>query len=317
LRVRAYGAFSIVEDLKQTVAEATLLSDKKKSGMARLNGAETAFGCPRDFMDNRFVYAVVSPRARGLSIGVNFNPDKQCNFDCIYCEVHRSDAPRETQLDVDVMGRELKQTLSFVLAGRLRERPSYRHIPDELLQLRHVSLSGDGEPTLAPNFVEAVQAVVHVRAMGDFPFFKLVLITNATGLDQPQVQQGLKYLTRADEVWAKLDGGTQEYLNKVDRLKFPLEKILSNILLVGRQRPVTIQSLFPSINGEEPSASEIEQFALRLKELKERGAQIPLVQIYSATRPMPNSDCGHLPLKTLSRIAQAVRHVAGLKAEVF
>ena len=47
------------------------------------------------------------------------------------------------------------------------------------------------------------------------------------------------------------------------------------------------------------------------------GAQIPLVQIYSATRPTPNSGCGHLPLKILSRIAQTVRQVAGLKAEVF
>jgi hypothetical protein len=41
------------------------------------------------------------------------------------------------------------------------------------------------------------------------------------------------------------------------------------------------------------------------------------VQIYSATRPTPNSGCGHLPLKTLSRIAHAVRQATGLKAEVF
>jgi hypothetical protein len=54
-----------------------------------------------------------------------------------------------------------------------------------------------------------------------------------------------------------------------------------------------------------------------LRELKAGGAQIPLVQIYSATRPTPNSDCGHLPLKALSRIALAVRQIAGLKAEVF
>src|SRR6185295_1599028 len=152
---------------------------------------------------------------------------------------------------------ELKQTLGFVLAGRLRERPSYRVVPDDLLQLRHVTLSGDGEPTFAPNFVEAMQSIVHVRAMGGFPFFKLVLITNATGLDQPPVQQGLKYLTRSDEIWAKLDGGTQAYLSKVDKSDVPLEKILGNILSLARQRPVIIQSLFPSINGEEPPAQEI------------------------------------------------------------
>jgi wyosine [tRNA(Phe)-imidazoG37] synthetase (radical SAM superfamily) len=264
------------------------------------------------------VYAVVSARARGLSVGVNMNPGKDCNFNCVYCEVHRNGtAPRELILDPEVMAEELKRTLAFVLAGRLRERPWYHALPDELLQLRHVALSGDGEPTFAPNFVEAVQAVVHVRALGGFPFFKMVLITNATGLDQPNVQRGLKYFTRSDEIWAKLDGGTQAYLNKVDRLNVPLEKILSNILLIARQRPTVIQSLFPAINGEEPPLEEIEQYAQRLKELKARGAQIPLVQIYSATRPTPNSGCGHLPLKTLSRIAQTVRQVAGLKAEVF
>ena len=42
-----------------------------------------------------------------------------------------------------------------------------------------------------------------------------------------------------------------------------------------------------------------------------------MVQVYSATRPSSHSDCSHLPLKTLSFIAQTVRNVAGLKAEVF
>ena len=292
-------------------------TEKNRHTPVRIIAPETAFGCPRDFLENRFVYVVVSPRARGLSVGVNMNPDKKCNFDCIYCEVHRNEAPRETALDVKVMAHELKHTLGFVLAGRLHERPTYHTLPDELLQLRHVTLSGDGEPTFSPHFVEAVQAIVHVRAMGVFPFFKLVLITNATGLDQPQVQEGLKHFTKSDEIWAKLDGGTQEYLNKVDKLDVPLEKILGNILTLARQHPVVIQSLFPSINGEEPPPAEIEQYALRLRDLKNAGAQIPLVQIYSATRPTPNSGCGHLPLRTLSRIAGAVRHIAGLKAEVF
>ncbi|HWH68143.1 MAG TPA: hypothetical protein VNT26_02050, partial [Candidatus Sulfotelmatobacter sp.] len=224
--------------------------------------------------------------------------------------------PQE-QLDVDLMAAELKKTLTFVRAGRLRERPWYRSLPDELLQLRHVALSGDGEPTLSPKFAEALQAVVHVRALGGFPFFKLVLITNGTGLDLPHVQQGLKYFTKSDEVWLKLDGGTQAYVNKVNRSDVPLEKVLSNILMLGRQRPVVIQSLFPAIHNEEPPLEEIEQYAQRLSELKTAGANISLVQIYSATRPSASSDCGHLPLKVLSRIAHTVRQSTGLPAEVF
>src|SRR5438045_1410360 len=202
---------------------------------------ETAIGCPRDFLDNRFVYAVVSARARGLSVGVNMNPDKNCNFNCLYCEVHRNGEVRE-QLDVELMAAERRKTLALVRAGRVRERPWYHSLPDELLQLRHVALSGDGEPTLSPKFAESLQAVVHVLALAGFPFFKLVLITNATGLDLAHVQEGLKYFTLSDEIWGKLDGGTQAYLNKVNRSEIPLEKVLANLLLVGRQRPIVIQS---------------------------------------------------------------------------
>jgi wyosine [tRNA(Phe)-imidazoG37] synthetase (radical SAM superfamily) len=307
-----------VEALTAKTAALADLSEKRKKFPDRPYGCqETAFGSPRDFLDNRYVYAVVSARARGLSVGVNMCPDKNCNFQCVYCEVHRNGEPREGHLDVDAMAAELKKTLTFVRGGRLRERPWYRALPDELLQLRHVALSGDGEPTLSPRFAEGLQAVVHVRALSALPFFKLVLLTNATGLDLPHVQQGLKHLTRSDEVWAKLDGGTQAYVNKVNRSSVPLQKILSNILMLGRERPVVIQSLFPAINGEEPPLEEIEQYAHRLLDLKNAGAQISLVQIYSATRPSLNSASGHLPLKVLSRIAQTVRQTTGLTAEVF
>lgn len=277
----------------------------------------TAFGCTRDFLDHRFVYAVISPRARGLSVGVNMNPDRHCNFDCVYCEVDRRKPARELRLDVPVMLVELEQTLELVKSGGLQERPCYQSAPPELLELRHVTLSGDGEPTLCPNFAEAVEGVIHLRARGRFPFFKLVLITNASGLDRPEVAQGLGLFTPRDEVWAKLEAGTQEYMNRVNQPVGSLEDILGKILLLARQRPVIIQSLFPSIHSEAPPASEIEAYVQRLHALKQSGAQIPLVQIYSATRPTPHSECGHLPLRTLSHIAQRVREVTGLKTEVF
>jgi wyosine [tRNA(Phe)-imidazoG37] synthetase (radical SAM superfamily) len=276
---------------------------------------ETAFDRPRDWLGNRFVYAVISSRACGLSLGVNVNPDKKCNFDCAYCEVDRRNAAREHKLDVETMAAELRKTIAFIQAGKLAAQPAFRALPSELLRLRQVALSGDGEPTLAANFVEVVQAVVRVRALGGF--FKIVLYTNGTGLDQPHVLRGLELLTKSDEIWVKLDGGTQALIDKVNHSDVPLEKILSNILLVGRLRPVVIQSLFPAIHGEEPPFEEIREYAQRLKELKAGGAQIAMVQIYSAARPGINSEWGHLPLRVLSQIAQTVRQTAGLRAEVF
>src|SRR5271157_1497298 len=114
--------------------------------------AATAFGCPRNFLDNRIVYTVVSPRARGLSIGINMNPDRYCNFDCVYCEVDRELPALDQKLDVAIMAQELDKTLALVRSGRIREHPAFRGLSEDLLQLRHVAVSGDGEPTLCPNF---------------------------------------------------------------------------------------------------------------------------------------------------------------------
>jgi wyosine [tRNA(Phe)-imidazoG37] synthetase (radical SAM superfamily) len=283
----------------------------------RVAPVATAFGCPRNFLDNRFVYTVLSARARGLAIGINMNPDRLCNFDCIYCEVNRNLPATEQELNVAVMAEELDKTLLLVRSGKIREHAAYRELSDELLQLRHVALSGDGEPTLCPNFAEAVQVVVHVRARSPHAFFKLALITNGTGLDLRPVQESLQYFTPDDEIWIKLDGGTQDYMDRVNRSEVPLEKVISNILLVARQRPVVIQSLFPMAFGEEPPPQEIDEYIYRLNDLKNGGAQISLVQIYSATRPIAHPDCGHMPLKKLSRISHRIKVETGLKAEVF
>jgi wyosine [tRNA(Phe)-imidazoG37] synthetase (radical SAM superfamily) len=276
-----------------------------------------AFGRPPEFLGNRFVYAVISQRSHGLSIGVNLNPDRSCNFDCTYCEVSRDSAPHETTVDLEVLAHELGSLLGLTFEGRLRGLPYFQNVPEELLALKGVALSGEGEPTLSPQFGEIVSEVIHIRSRGKFPFFKLVLITNASGLDLPQVEQTLQLFSSRDEIWAKLDAGTQDYMNVVNHANINLEKVLSNILRVAQIRPVIIQSMFPLLNGQEPSPAEIDAYIENLKNLNAGGAQISLVQVYSAHRPSHHPECGHLPLRSLSRIAQRVRQSSGIPAEVF
>ena len=275
------------------------------------------FARPMGFLGNRFVYGVISQRAHGLSIGINMNPDRHCNFDCVYCEIDRKLPGRESKVDLDVLATELETLLTLTFQKRLRELPYFETVPEELLALKGVALSGEGEPTISPQFVEIVREVVHIRSRGKFPFFKLVLITNTAGLEIPEVRRGLHLLTSRDEIWAKLDAGTQAYMNAVNRSDLPLEKVVANILRMGKERPIVIQSLFPMLNGQEPPAEEIEEYVKRLQYLKQSGARISLVQVYSAHRPSHHPECGHLPLKTLSRIAHRVREVAGVPAEVF
>jgi wyosine [tRNA(Phe)-imidazoG37] synthetase (radical SAM superfamily) len=290
---------------------------RKKAAAPVVPAAEVAFGSPRNFLENRFVYLVLSSRARGLSVGLNLSPTRACNFDCVYCEVNRDLPVRADRLDVEIMAQELQRALAAIRSGQIRKLPCFAHLPPELLQLRHVALSGDGEPTLCHQFAEVVQEVVHLRALGSIPFFKLVLVTNGTGLDQPSVQHGLKFFTQQDEIWMKLDAGTQEYMSRVNRSPVPLDRVLANILAIGRQRPVVIKSLFLALEGEEPAEAEIEAHARRLLDLKQAGARISLVQIYSAGRPSANTGFSHLPLRSLSRIAHHIRKATALSVEVF
>lgn len=285
------------------------------NGRAPVIGDEAAFGAPRDFLSNKFVYLVTSSRARGLSVGLNLNPAFKCSLNCLYCEVDHNFPAGDEELDIHRMMVELRETLELARGGWLRQWPRYAKLPPELLKVQHVALSGDGEPTLSSDFVEAVRSVVQLRSTGEY--FKIVLLTNSTALNQPQTQEGLTLLTAQDEIWAKLDGGTQDYLARINGPSVSLGKILENILSVARQRSVVIQSLFPAIDDEEPSETEITEYARRLKELKDAGAQISLVQIYSAARPIPRLGCTHLPLRSLSQIAKTVHRVAGLRAEVF
>lgn len=288
-------------------------------------GPRPSRGPERSYFGNRFVYAVISQRAHGLSIGVNLNPDKFCNFDCVYCEVDRHSVPVTTEIDLDVLADELEEMLHRAYSGRMRELPGYDAVPEDLLKLKEVALSGDGEPTLCPMFTEVVETVVHVRAKCLFPFFKIVLITNSTGLHLTQVQEGLKLLTSKDEIWAKLDTGTEACLEQINRPKtsplncptVTLEHVVENILAIAKQRPVVIQSLFPSVNGRGPTKEEVNAYAERLKTLKDAGAKISLVQVYSAHRPPARPNCGHLPLRSLSEVARQVRQITGLKTEVF
>src|SRR5580765_1423406 len=73
----------------------------------------------RKFFGNRFVYALISQRAHGLSIGVNVNPDKFCNFDCVYCEVDRRLPASDAQVDLEVMSAELSKMLALAHLGTI------------------------------------------------------------------------------------------------------------------------------------------------------------------------------------------------------
>ena len=71
----------------------------------------------RTFAENLYVYAVVSRRSKGVSIGLNLNPDKVCNFDCVYCQVDRSTPGPVREVDRDRLRDELEDMLDRISFG--------------------------------------------------------------------------------------------------------------------------------------------------------------------------------------------------------
>src|SRR5438128_4680308 len=95
---------------------------------------------PRRFDENRFVYPVLSRRSRGISIGVNLNPDKVCNFDCIYCSVDRSggvggDVGGGRDVDLAILEKELDGMIRVVLNGEIYKSDPFDKIPATLRRL--------------------------------------------------------------------------------------------------------------------------------------------------------------------------------------
>ena len=79
----------------------------------------------RRWRNGRHVYPVISRRAGGLSLGVNLNPDKACNFDCVYCEVDRTTPGPRSDIDLDQLEREMAILLDLTASGTLFAFPPF------------------------------------------------------------------------------------------------------------------------------------------------------------------------------------------------
>jgi wyosine [tRNA(Phe)-imidazoG37] synthetase (radical SAM superfamily) len=280
----------------------------------------------RTWQDNRYVYPVVSRRSKGISIGVNLNPDKICNFDCIYCSVDRTiPLPPNTTRDIDlpVLERELSDMLEVATSGRIYAADPFDRIPHELRRINDIAFSGDGEPTTCPQFDQAVRLAARLKDAGHQDDIKLVLITNATMFHRQNVRDTLAFLDQHQgEIWAKLDAGTVEYYDLVDRTSVPFQRVLDNLAWCVQTRPTVIQSLFMRVHGELPPHAEIDAYAQRLADLhrvaQDTPGAIKLVQLYTVARRTTEPFATALTEAELAHIATVVRaQTASLPIEIY
>lgn len=282
------------------------------------------------------VYPVLSRRARGLSVGINLNLDKGCNFDCIYCQVDRTGAflaaslaeESDRELSRSVV-RELGLLFDSISEGRFFGTPPFDRLPPEFQTVRDIAFSGDGEPTLAASFRDvtgAVRQFISERAWGSVDPPLLRLITNGTGLFGREMRSFVREVFLPEgggEIWLKLDCGDQEHFERINRANLPFERMMGGIEAIVFDLPVTIQTMVldderpPSKGGFVSDRTFWSPLRDRIIDWSNRGALIAAWHLYTVARPPAVEGVVKVPFERIESWAQEIRPILPFPVLVF
>jgi wyosine [tRNA(Phe)-imidazoG37] synthetase (radical SAM superfamily) len=263
-----------------------------------------------------YVYPVLSRRARGLSVGINLNPNQACNWRCIYCQVPGLVAGNAPTTDLDLLEIELRAFLEPKMLGAWLAK----NAPEGARELRDLALSGDGEPTSAalfPDVVELIGTLMH--EFGHAGRVPLTLITNGSLVQQPFVQVGLRGIARlAGRVWFKIDSATDSGMLALNSSALGIEKQRRNLVTCAGLAPTWIQTMALARKGAPPSESERAAYLEFVRGLVAQRVPLRGVLLYGYARPSQQPEAGELvalPREWLERFALDIR-AAGLPVEI-
>ena len=239
-------------------------------------------------LQKELTYGPVRSRRLGASLGINLFPGniKRCPFDCVYCHfgwtqnkssrLSRGIVPLPSPVEVEEAVRRALEDLPAL--------PAY------------ITFSGNGEPTLHPDFPELVDRVVSLRKKFQGRL-RVAVLSNSAGIMQPDVRAAL---TRLDVRIMKLDCGTEEVFRRYNRPieSLRLEAITEGLIALAEASPVVLQSLFAGGgegNLEEKHVSTWIDRAQRIVPAE--------VQIYTLARGYPAGDLRPASTVALANLA--------------
>lgn len=226
----------------------------------------------------RYVYPVVSRRAGGVSIGINLNPNNACNWACIYCQVPNLSRGGPPPLDLGLLEAELNSMLDDVQHGDFMQT----QVPPEARRLMDVAFSGNGEPTSAPEFAEAVAMVSHILRARGLAEVRLRLITNGSLVQRPYVQDGLRLLAEANgEAWFKVDAIEPERVLLLNGVHQTPAATLARLKQCANLVPTWVQTCMMAVDGQAPTESEVVRYLDFLAEVR---TEIAGVLLYGLAR---------------------------------
>lgn len=248
------------------------------------------------------IFGPIHSRRLGTSLGVNLMPadGKVCSFDCLYCEAGFNAQGPGTK------GIPPRTEVARLLEDKLAE------MRNQNLQLDVITFSGNGEPTLHPDFNGVVDDVLLLRDKY-YPEAKVSVLSNATRLQSTSVVEALR---KVDNNILKLDSALDETVKIIDRpvspeyrvadviegmKQFDGQCIVQTMMLRGEHNGITIDNT---------TDCEIEALINACKDIAPRE-----VMLYSIDRKTPAEHLVKVQRDELEKIAQRFID-AGLKVQV-
>lgn len=240
------------------------------------------------------VFGPIHSRRLGTSLGVNLSPvdGKVCSFDCLYCEAgFNAQGPGTSGLPgrADV-ARLLEEKLRAMRSGGER--------------LDVITFSGNGEPTLNPEFEGVVDDTIALRDKY-FPEVKISVLCNSTRLADESVSRALR---RVDNNILKLDSAVEATVRLIDRpcgAGFSIAETIARIASFGRQcvvQTMLLRGRHGGVTVDNTSDEEIEALIAAYRTINPRE-----VMLYSIDRPTPERELVKVGPDEIIAIAGRIR----------
>lgn len=249
------------------------------------------------------IFGPIHSRRLGISLGVNLSPSdgKVCSFDCLYCEAgFNAQGAGSTGLP----GRE---AVKAQLEAKLRE------MKDSGSGLDVITFSGNGEPTLHPDFAGIVDDTLALRDRY-FPEAKVSVLTNSTRIDRREVVGALK---KVDNNILKLDSALDSTIRIVDRPNIPTftaEKVIGELKAFEGTGIIQTMMLRGEWNGMRIDNTTDEEVSALIEAY--RAIRPREVMIYSLDRPTPALTLEKVGEEELQVIAARITAETGIPVKV-
>jgi len=255
------------------------------------------------FLWESIAFGPIHSRRLGSSLGINVLPttEKICSFNCLYCECGWT-----LEKNIDSTQFYPLQTILDALNTKLKK------CSEDKIQIDSITFSGNGEPTLHPDFGEIIDGLILIRDRY-YPRIPITCLSNSTQLYKESIR---KALNKIENPILKLDAGTEELFQLINRpiLPISLTDVISH--LKNFKQNLIIQTLFlkgiiDGIKFDNTDEANLEKWLFCIKEIAPKK-----VMLYSLDRETPANYLIKISKPQLEIIAERVKKM-GILTEVY